>query len=91
MSHLYSCFLSKAQFKVFPRQKKEGSKKVLIIYLVSIACTVYRHAPAASTSEPEFVNFSRSPGIDSQPGGPVRQRYLTFLPAKLHRLAGSGS
>ncbi len=27
-------------------------------------------------SEPEFVNILRSPGIDSQPGGPVRQPYL---------------
>jgi hypothetical protein len=24
-------------------------------------------------SEPEFVNLLRSPAIDSQPGGPVRQ------------------
>ncbi len=24
--------------------------------------------------EPVFVNLLRSPGIDSQPGGPVRQR-----------------
>ncbi len=27
-------------------------------------------------SEPVFVNLLRSPGIDSQPGGPVRQPYL---------------
>jgi hypothetical protein len=25
-------------------------------------------------------------GIDSKPGGPVRQPYLSYLPAKLHRL-----
>ena len=31
----------------------------------------------------------RSPGIDSQPGGPVRQPYLTHRPARLHRLAES--
>jgi hypothetical protein len=28
-------------------------------------------------------------GIDSQPGGPVRQPYLTYRPARLHRLAES--
>jgi hypothetical protein len=38
-------------------------------------------------SEPVFVNPLRSPGIDSQPGGPVRQSYLTYRPAWLHRLA----
>jgi hypothetical protein len=40
-----------------------------------------------ASSEPEFVNLLRSPGIDSQPGGPVRQHYLTYRPARLHRLA----
>ncbi len=39
--------------------------------------------------EPEFVNLLRSPGIDSQPGGPMRQPYLTYRPASLHRLAES--
>ena len=39
--------------------------------------------------EPEFVNLLRSPGIDSQPDGPVRQPYLTYRPARLHRLAES--
>ena len=39
--------------------------------------------------EPEFVNILRSPGIDSQPGGSVRQPYLTYRPAWLHRLAES--
>jgi hypothetical protein len=31
----------------------------------------------------------RSPGIDSQPGGPVRQPYSSYWPAELHRLAES--
>jgi hypothetical protein len=43
-------------------------------------------------AEPVFVNLSRSPGIDSQPRGPVarpvRQPYRTGL-ARLHRLAES--
>ncbi len=42
-----------------------------------------------SFPEPVFVNLLRSPGIDAQPGGPVRQPYLTYWPARLHRLAES--
>ncbi len=45
--------------------------------------------PASDSSEPEFVNFSRSPGIDSQSGGPVRQPYLTYRSTRLHMLAES--
>jgi hypothetical protein len=41
------------------------------------------------TPEPVFVELLRSPRIDSQPGGPVRQPYLTYRPARLHRLAES--
>jgi hypothetical protein len=37
--------------------------------------------------EPVFVNLLRSPGICSQPGGPVRQPYLLYQPTRLHRLA----
>ncbi len=44
---------------------------------------------SGSAEEPKFVNFFRSPGIDSQPGGPVRQHYLTYRPTRLHRLAES--
>ncbi len=40
-------------------------------------------------TEPIFVNLLRSPGIDSQPGGSVRQPYVLYLPARLHRLAES--
>ncbi len=36
-------------------------------------------------TQPEFVNILRGPGIDSLPGGPVREPYLTYLPARLHR------
>jgi hypothetical protein len=39
--------------------------------------------------EPVFLNLLRSPGIDSQPGGQVRQPYLLDRPAKLHRPAES--
>ncbi len=45
-------------------------------------------APEEKT-EPVFVNLLRSPGIDSQPGWPVRQPYLSYRPARLHRLAES--
>ncbi len=40
-------------------------------------------------SEPEFVNLLRSSGNDSQHGGPVRQPFLTYRPARLHRQAES--
>jgi hypothetical protein len=40
-------------------------------------------------SESVFVNFLRSPGIDCQPGEPVRQPYLSYRPARLIRLAES--
>ncbi len=39
--------------------------------------------------EPVFVNLLRSPGIDFQPGGTVRQPYLSYRSARLHRLAES--
>ncbi len=39
--------------------------------------------------EPVFVNLSRCPRIYSQPDGPVRQPYLSYRPARLHRLAES--
>ncbi len=56
------------------------------------ACTVHttpRYFHNQTCSEPEFVNILRSPGIDSQPGGPVRQPYLAYRSARLHRLAES--
>ena len=40
----------------------------------------------ASTTEPKFGNLLRNPGIDSQPGRPVRQPYLTYRSTRLHRL-----
>jgi hypothetical protein len=42
-----------------------------------------------TTAEAIFVNLSRNPGIDSQPGGLVRQPYLSYLPTRLHRLSES--
>jgi hypothetical protein len=47
------------------------------------------HRHWTSPTESKFVNLSRSLGIDSQPGGSVRQPYLTCRPAGLHRLAES--
>ncbi len=42
-------------------------------------------------TEPAFVlvNLLRSPWIDSQPRGPVRQPYSSYRPARLHRLVES--
>ncbi len=37
----------------------------------------------AERSEPVFVNLLRSPGIDSQPGLPVQQPYLSYRPSML--------
>ncbi len=39
--------------------------------------------------EPDFVNLLRSPGIDSQPGGPVRQPYMTYRPRQATSAGGS--
>ncbi len=39
--------------------------------------------------EPVFVDLLRRPGIDFQPGGPVRQPYFSYRSARLHRLAKS--
>jgi hypothetical protein len=36
--------------------------------------------------EPVFDTLLRSPGIGSQPSGPVRQPYLSYWPARLNRL-----
>ncbi len=40
-------------------------------------------------TEPVYVNLLRSPGMDFQPGGPVRQPYLTYRPARLYMVAES--
>ncbi len=37
--------------------------------------------------EPVFVDRLWSPGINSQPCGPVRQPYFAYRPARLHKLA----
>jgi hypothetical protein len=42
-----------------------------------------------SLTEPVLVGLLRCPGNDSQPGGPLRHPYLTYKPARLHRLAES--
>ncbi len=51
----------------------------------------YTDTDGRASTEPVFVNLLRSPGIDSQPGGPVRQPYLTYRPAWLQRQAESVS
>jgi hypothetical protein len=40
-------------------------------------------------AEPVFVSLLRNPGSDSQPGGSVQQPYLSYQPARLHRLVES--
>jgi hypothetical protein len=51
--------------------------------------TPFLTAIHCSKIELVFVNLLRSLGIDSQPGGPVRQPYLSYRPGRLHRLAES--
>ncbi len=64
--------------------------RILTRFLAPIDCSKTEAQYTQSTaSEPEFLNLLRSPGIDSQHGGPVRQLYLTHRPARLHRLAES--
>ncbi len=41
--------------------------------------------------EPVFVKLLRSPGTDSQAGGPLRHPNLSYRPARLHKLAELGS
>jgi hypothetical protein len=53
------------------------------VLYISVVCITLNE------SEPVFVDLSRRPGIDSQPGGPVRQPYFSYRPARLHRLAKS--
>jgi hypothetical protein len=54
---IVSIFYSKLQF----------SGKKLKVFVLGIDTDLERQDPA----EPDFVNLLRSPGIDSQPGGPV--------------------
>jgi hypothetical protein len=44
---------------------------------------------ATRPAEPVFVDLLKSPGIDIQHSGPVRQPYLSYRPARPHRLADS--
>ena len=45
--------------------------------------------PCVAGTELLFANLLRSPGIDSQPAGTVRQPYMLYRPARQHRLAAS--
>ncbi len=57
-------------------------------YICTVLCgwqyLFTRNKGEQGSSEPEFVNLLRSPGINSQPGRPVRQPYLTYRPARLY-------
>ncbi len=59
------------------------------IFLPPPSCIYFSQAVNPQQPEPVFVNLLRSSGIDSHPGGPVRQPYLLYRPAMLHRLAES--
>jgi hypothetical protein len=79
-----------------PYVPNRGSLKRCRLSWLSNSALVYeprcgRGVPGSKpmSTEPEFVNIVRSLGTDSQPGGPVRQPYFTYRPARLHRLAES--
>ncbi len=58
--------------------KKGGWNGSWLLYSKPRAPQRHIHSP-----ETEFVNLLRSSGIGSQPGGPVRQPYLTYWSAGL--------
>ncbi len=58
------------------------------IFVLSRLCNRVQNR-AIQRPKPVFVNLLRSPEIDSRPGGPVQQPYLTYRRAGLHRLAES--
>ncbi len=73
--------------QVFPQVK--GSVQRDIRGVGKLAVLRYKYGTLAiELSEPVFVNLLKSPGIDYQPGGP-QQPYLTYRPARQHRLAES--
>jgi hypothetical protein len=47
----------------------------IFLYVLNDKKTPSLAAVPNRNSEPVFVNLLRSPGTDSQPGGPVRQPY----------------
>ncbi len=69
-------------------QRERSAKGTAVISKPKICYkrTVERNARIQST-----VIFKplRSAGIDSQPGGPLRQPYLTYGPPRLHKLTES--
>ncbi len=91
------------------KNKKGGQKSQPVIWSPSVAgrgvYSIQKLLPSPRFSpcrtEPDLVNPLRSPGIDSQPGEPLRPRnrltvryrqpYLKKRPARLHRLADCGT
>jgi hypothetical protein len=77
----YNCPCSVYNLALHSNKKKVTDS--IRLYLFS----VYKHWLSLICPEPVFVDLLRSPGIDSQPGGPVRKPYLSYWPARLHGLA----
>jgi hypothetical protein len=55
-----------------------------LLALQSDLTTLYNTVGPSGYYEPGLVNILRSPGIDSQTGGPVRHPYLTYRLGRLH-------
>ncbi len=62
-------------------------------YSRRLKCSIHLFVKSAHVwdfrPEPVFVNVLRSPEVDSHPAGPVRQPYLTYRTARIHRLVES--
>ncbi len=57
---------------------------------ITIYNFLYKHTSKMDIDQVLFkvtTYYNLSLGIDSQPGGPTGQPYLTYRPARLHRLA----
>ncbi len=61
----------------------------LYFYYIRLSCMAIEQNREKTPLEPVFVNLLRSSGIDSQPGGPVQQPFLSYRPARVRRLAKS--
>jgi hypothetical protein len=64
-------------------------KELMCCDIVSDGVNLKWRERIVTKSKPVFLYLLGSPGIDSQPVSPVRQPYLTYKPARLHRLAES--
>ncbi len=61
----------------------------MFLFTPLLWCSYFLSSKVLIFPELEFINLLRNPGIDSQPGGPVRQPYMTYRHARLRGLSES--